>query len=217
MGIMDEPVNGYKSIPTTRVIHDYYESDPTRGFIGGGGIDARAPATPLWLAGRVSGWGQGYMERLADRFTHGVAFVSHATAMQVWTNSVSLDPKVKDKFGRPAIRVTFKDHPNDLALKEWFRAKTLELMEATGAKNIVSAKVDAEDSQVHLLGTCRMGNDPKTSVVDKFHRTHDIKNLFLCDGSSLVTSSRGQPTMTIQALAFRAAEHLIASAKRGDI
>ena len=62
-----------------------------------------------------------------------------------------------------------------------------------------------------------MGNDPTTSVVDRFHRTHDVRNLFICDGSSMVTSSRGQPTETISALAFRAGEHIAAFAKRGEI
>jgi choline dehydrogenase-like flavoprotein len=70
---------------------------------------------------------------------------------------------------------------------------------------------------VHLLGTCRMGNDPKSSVINSDHQTHDVKNLFLCDGSSLVTSGRGQPTMTIEALAFRAADRITALAKRGDL
>ena len=58
-------------------------------------------------------------------------------------------------------------------------------------------------NSVHLLGTCRMGNDPERSVVDKYHRAHDVRNLFVCDGSSFVTSGRGQPTMTIQALSPR--------------
>jgi choline dehydrogenase-like flavoprotein len=62
-----------------------------------------------------------------------------------------------------------------------------------------------------------MGNDPKTSVINTDHRTHDVQNLFLCDGSSLVTGGRGQPTMTIQALAFRAADRIIALAKRGEL
>ena len=62
-----------------------------------------------------------------------------------------------------------------------------------------------------------MGNDPATSVIDKHHRCHDVPNLFICDGSSLVTSGRGQPTMTIQALAFRAGEHIAHFAKRGEI
>jgi choline dehydrogenase-like flavoprotein len=62
-----------------------------------------------------------------------------------------------------------------------------------------------------------MGNDPASSVVDKFHRSHDVPNLFVCDGSSLVTSGRGQPTMTIQALAFRAGEHIARFARRNEI
>jgi len=62
-----------------------------------------------------------------------------------------------------------------------------------------------------------MGNDPGSSVVDRFHRAHDVPNLFICDGSSLVTSGRGQPTMTIQALAFRAAEHIAGFARRGEV
>lgn len=69
----------------------------------------------------------------------------------------------------------------------------------------------------HLLGTCRMGNDPATSVVDRSHRTHDVPNLFLCDGSSFVTSGRGQPTCTIQGLAYRAADHIAQFARRGEI
>jgi len=60
----------------------------------------------------------------------------------------------------------------------------------------------------HPVGTCRMGKDPKTSVIDADHRTHDVPNLFIVDGSSFVTSGRGQPTMTIQALAFRAADRI---------
>jgi choline dehydrogenase-like flavoprotein len=62
-----------------------------------------------------------------------------------------------------------------------------------------------------------MGTDPRTSVIDKFHRTHDVRNLFICDGSSMVTSSRGQPTATISALAFRAGEHIAGLARRGEI
>jgi choline dehydrogenase-like flavoprotein len=62
-----------------------------------------------------------------------------------------------------------------------------------------------------------MGNDRAKSVVDKYHRSHEVPNLFICDGSSLVTSGRGQPTMTIQALAFRAGEHIARFAKRGEI
>ncbi len=69
----------------------------------------------------------------------------------------------------------------------------------------------------HLLGTCRVRDDPRESVGDRYHRAHDVPNLFICDGSSLVTSGRGQPTMTIQALAYRAADHLVMFARRAEI
>jgi choline dehydrogenase-like flavoprotein len=68
-----------------------------------------------------------------------------------------------------------------------------------------------------MLGTCRMGNDPRRSVVDRYHRAHGVPKLFVVDGSSFVTSSRGQPTMTIQALALRASGHMARIAKRGDL
>jgi len=68
-----------------------------------------------------------------------------------------------------------------------------------------------------MLGTCRMGNDPKSSVTDRFHRAHDVRNLFICDGSSLVTGGRGQPNMTIQTLAFRAADRITELARSGRI
>jgi len=74
-----------------------------------------------------------------------------------------------------------------------------------------------KEYSIHELGTCRMGDNPRTSVLNKWNQSHDIKDLFVVDGSSFVTSGRGQPTMTIQALAFRAAEHVGAMAKRGDL
>ena len=90
-------------------------------------------------------------------------------------------------------------------------------MEAAGATQVWNQPVLAPDGGVHLLGTARMGNDPRDSVVDRYHRAHDVPNLFICDGSSFVTSGRGQPTMTIQALAFRAAEHIAGFARAHSI
>ncbi|MBC7561844.1 MAG: GMC family oxidoreductase, partial [Gemmatimonadaceae bacterium] len=93
-----------------------------------------------------------------------------------------------------------------------------ELLLASGAKKVTDNPVnDNPGGAVHLLGTARMGNDPTTSVIDKYHRAHDVKNLFIVDGSSFVTSGRGQPTMTIQALAFRAADHIADFARKGEI
>ena len=88
---------------------------------------------------------------------------------------------------------------------------------ATGALRSFRMPLAESNNLPHLLGTCRMGHDPATSVVDRYHRSHEIANLFICDGSSLITSGRGQPTMTIQALAFRAADHIGRFARLGEI
>jgi choline dehydrogenase-like flavoprotein len=124
---------------------------------------------------------------------------------------------MKDAWGIPAMRVTYKDHPDDIKFAKFLQDRSVEIMDAAGAQKIWKQNVPERSTSVHLLGTCRMGDDPKTSVIDKYHRTHDIPNLFLCDGSSFVTSGRGQPTMTIQALAFRAGEHIGRFAKRNEI
>ncbi|MFT7015864.1 MAG: choline dehydrogenase-like flavoprotein [Pseudohongiellaceae bacterium] len=110
------------------------------------------------------------------------------------------------------------DHPDDIATMKFFYDKSLELMEAAGATSTTGFyPQNGQDGNVHLLGTCRMGNDPASSVVNKFNRAHDVPNLFMVDGSSMVTSGRGQPTMTIMALAFRAADNIIQAANRGEL
>jgi len=113
--------------------------------------------------------------------------------------------------------MTYKDHADDIKLAKWLNEYGLQILDAAGAKKKWTYPIEEQQFAVHLLGTCRMGNDPKTSVINSDHRTHDVKNVFLCDGSSFVTSGRGQPTMTIEALAFRAADRITALAKRGDI
>src|SRR5690606_13446977 len=141
----------------------------------------------------------------------------HTTSLPLESNNISLDPNVKDRWGRPALRVTYRDHPDDLATMRFLQDRGRELLEAAGARRIWTAPVSESTIGAHLLGTCRMGDDPRESVVDRYHRAHDVPNLFICDGSSFVTSGRGQPTMTIQALAFRAAEHIARFARRGEI
>ena len=104
-----------------------------------------------------------------------------------------------------------------MAIAKFLQDRAMELLDAAGAEKFWRMPIEYQTRGAHLLGTCRMGDDEQTSVVDKYHRTHDVPNLFLCDGSSFVTSGRGQPTMTIMALAFRAAEHIGAAARNNEI
>jgi choline dehydrogenase-like flavoprotein len=224
-GLFEHPVNAHKSIPTTRVIHDFYRIDAKHGFYGGGGIDERSlsagrPLGGALNSGLLSGatWGSTFKDNLLREFTHTASFNGHCTSLPLSTNNVTLDPEVKDKWGRPALRTTFMNHPDDLATMKFFMERSMELLDAVGAiQKVGSYAENGQTGGVHLLGTCRMGNDPATSVVDKYNRSHDVPNLFMVDGGSLVTSGRGQPTMTIMALAFRAADHLIQAARRGDV
>jgi choline dehydrogenase-like flavoprotein len=100
---------------------------------------------------------------------------------------------------------------------KWVREKQVELLEAMGARKTWGPPVDVIDTSAHLMGTCRMGSDPQKSVVTPYSRSHDVKNLFIVDGSNFVTSARQQPTATIQALAYRASEHMVMAAKRGEL
>jgi choline dehydrogenase-like flavoprotein len=213
-------LNEYKSVQATRVVHDFYDSDPKRGFYGGGGIDARIGPQPIGWAlvssGDMPRWGADLKARL-EAFPRSMVAMGHTTSLPLERNGVSLDPTLKDAWDIPAIRLTYKDHPDDLEFAQFLQDRAYEIMDAAGAKKIYRAAITPRTGGVQLLGTCRMGNDPATSVIDKYHRTHDVKNLFVCDGSSFVTSGRGQPTMTIQALAFRAGEHIAKFAKRGEI
>jgi len=222
-GVFEHELNEYKSIAVTRIIHDFYDTDPKRGFYGGGGIDMRFDVYPMGFAlggGLPRGtprWGSEYKKALKDYYTRSVFSFGHTTSLPVETNSISLDPIAKDDWGVPALRVTYKDHPDDLKIMKFFSDRGVELMEAAGAVKKWAGPVEEQTFGVHLLGTCRMGNDPKRSVVNKYHRAHDVPNLFVCDGSSFVTSGRGQPTCTIQALAYRAADHIARMAKAGEI
>jgi choline dehydrogenase-like flavoprotein len=220
-GVLDEPLNDYKGYAVSRVMHDFYELEKM-GFHGGGGLDARYDFTPATYALNAlppgtPKWGPEFKKVMCQNFTRTFEIFCHGTSLPVESNGFSLDPTVKDAWGLPALRMTFRDHPNDLQMMNWMKDRALEILDAAGAKTKWANPVTEQEFAVHLLGTCRMGNDPKTSVVNADHRTHDVKNLFLCDGSSMVTSGRGQPTMTIQALAFRAADRITALAKKGEI
>jgi choline dehydrogenase-like flavoprotein len=225
LGLFERELNEYKSIAVTRVIHDFYDSDPRRGFYGGGGLDTRFDVYPIGFALGAYGsmpkdtptWGVEFKKMLREYFTRSMYVIGHATSLPVETNTVTLDDRVKDAWGLPALRITYRDHPDDLKTSKFFLDRGMELLDAAGAIKRIPFPVEEQSFGFHLLGTCRMGNDPKASVVDRNHRAHDVPNLFVCDGSSFVTSGRGQPTMTIQALAYRAAEQMIRMAKAGEI
>jgi choline dehydrogenase-like flavoprotein len=224
MGVFEHPLNEYKSVVATRVLHDYYSSDPQRGFYGGAGIDARFDYYPAGFAldgmpKDMPQWGAEWKRSVGQYYTRMMATLAHSTCLAVEQNSISLDEDVKDAWGLPALRVTFKNHPDDMKTVRFILERQKEILEAAGARKVWVDPVSIEETTFsrHLMGSCRMGDDARTSVVDRWNRAHDVPTLFLVDGSSLVTSGRQQPTATIQALGYRAAEFIQDAARRGAI
>jgi choline dehydrogenase-like flavoprotein len=222
-GIFERQLNDYKGHMQSRLIEDFYDSDPKRGFYGGGRLDARwGYDGPISFALQslppdVPRWGAGFKQFCKDNFTRAMTVQAFCASLPLETNTITLDPEVKDAWGLPAMRVTYTEHPDTLKTRQFFSDRALELLHAAGAVKAWASPVRAARGGGHLHGTARMGNNPKNSVVDKFNRTHDVPNLFVVDGSSFVTIGRNHPTCTIEALAYRAADSLIQEAKKGNV
>ncbi|MBV8828638.1 MAG: GMC family oxidoreductase [Acidobacteriaceae bacterium] len=223
-GLFEHALNEYKGIQVTRLIHDYYASDRNRGFYGGGGIDARFDYYPASFA--LTGlpvdapkWGREYKRIFTTYYNRTMMLLSHTTSLAQPRNTVTLDQDVRDAWGLPGACITSNYHPDDVATMKWLLGRQLEILDTAGALKTWVQPYSVTDNMPsrHLLGTCRMGLDPAKSVVNAFSRTHDVKNLFLVDGSNFVTSGRQQPTATIQALAYRAADHAIRAARKGEL
>ncbi len=133
-------------------------------------------------------------------------------------NHVAIDPNLKDAWGIPSLKIDIAYGDNEQALTndaiecahEMFEAAKIELI----SENLT---MFPPGHSIHEVGTARMGNDPKTSVLNKFNQAHDVKNLFVVDGSCFVSSGCVNPTITILALAMRASEYLIEQHKRGAV
>jgi choline dehydrogenase-like flavoprotein len=221
-GLFEHPLNEYKGCVTGAAIVDYVPNDTQkRGFYGGGRMTARGFTTPIeyGLGGVHSSatWGAAYKKALIDQANHKLAVSNFISQLPVETNTVDLDPDVKDAWGLPAMRITTTSHQNDFKAMQFFIDRSVEILHAAGANEVWADQVTDSRGGAHARGTCRMGNDASKSVVNKFHRAHDVPNLFIVDGSSFVTGGRNHPTMTISALAFRAADHLVRAAKAGNV
>jgi choline dehydrogenase-like flavoprotein len=220
--LFEHELNDYKGVVSGAAIVDWVPSDRSRGFYGGGRMTSRGYYYPIAmglnsLSPGSPRWGAGYKRALREEAQHRMNINCFVTQLPLETNRVDLDPDVKDAWGLPAMRITSTSHPDDIKNMEFFRDRSVEVLEAAGATRVWAGGVNDSRGSAHNRGTCRMGNDPRTSVVDRYHRSHDVRNLFIVDGSSFVTGGRNHPTMTIQALAFRAAEHLVRAARAGDV
>ncbi len=211
-GYVEDELDGGRGPQTVMWSKEFYETDPARDFVRGytlqfvRGTGPANEAITSMAAGRLP-WGadhhRAYRALLHHRMQIGVA----CEDLPEEHNRVTLDPVLKDVHGIPAPKIDYTLSENSRRMMEHGIARASEILEAAGAKNI-SASRTVLNSPGHLLGTARMGVDPERSVVNEWGRCHDVKNLFIIDGSIWVTSGGVNPTSTIQALALYIADQI---------
>jgi len=203
-GTFEEPINAFKGMQMGHVmVQDYYQPDSGNGYARGY-ILLSYMMTPVTYA-NLSGtfYGAELKDFLHD-YAHTAAWWAHAEGLPYAHNTVTLDSEVRDARGLPVARITYEWGENDVRLAAAARDKAVEMLNASGARRVrIGLNYGA-----HAMGSCRMGRDSKTSVVNEWCQSHDIANLFICDTSVFVTGSGVNPTLTAMAIASRSAEHI---------
>ncbi len=211
-GYVEEEMDGDRGPMTVSWSKEFYETVPGRGFLRGYTLQfarGTGPANEAILSmamGRLP-WGPDHHRVYRSLMYHNLRVGVACEDLPEPHNRVTLDPVLKDSHGIPAPRIDYTLGDNTRAMMEHGIARGWEIMTAAGARHI-STNRNNLNSPGHLLGTARMGNDPERSVVNAWGRSHDVKNLFIVDGSIWVTSGGVNPTSTIQALALYIADQI---------
>ncbi len=183
------------------------------GFEGGSGTKM-FPGEAIGLPG----FGAGYKKKVRDYAGAFIDIGGFGEVLARYENHVALDPVVKDRWGIPVLQFHIKFGDNEKKMCEDMAETAQEMFETAGIEIVqVSRDMLTEGWSIHELGTARMGNDPKTSVLNQYQQSHDVKNLFVVDGSSHVSAANQNPTWTIMALCWRSCDYLAEELKRGNL
>lgn len=211
-GRFPDVVYQYKAPPSLALSQHFYETDPRNDYVRGFTIEAIGPFPQAFARqahASLGLWGRELRDFMID-YNHYAGWGIVGECLPDDNNTVSLDPEEKDQYRLPVARVTFAWGENDKRIIEAGIKRQREILDAAGAE----ITWDADDT-AHLLGACRMGSDPRNSVVDQWCRSWDVPNLLICDGSVFVTSAGVNPSLSIQAIAARTADHIISQSGTG--
>ena len=214
-GIMPGPVHLDRGTQMAGIIMDESRFDPARGFVGGYELETLPGFGLAGVAANMKpgGWGREYAEDI-EQYRNTACMWIVGEDMPQETNGVTLHPTEKDQHGLPVPIVHFKDHSNDIAMRNHAFKAGGDVYRAAGATKVYER---GPFSSTHNLGTCRMSERPQDGVCNKFGQTHDIPNLFISDGSQFTTGAAENPTLPIVALAIRQAEYLAEQLRRGEV
>ena len=208
-GIFDKPVRMYRGITMAGCIKDERYHKPDREFVGGYYMETQHLGLSF-LAGNIAtnadfgGWGREYT-RTMEGYENMAGMWLVGEDMPQATNCVTLHPTEKDQFGMPIPNVHFDDHVNDIAMRNHAYKRGAMVYDAVGATHIIRVPPSLS---AHNLGTCRQSARHEDGVCNKWGQAHDIKNLFISDGSQFTTGAAANPTLTIVALAIRQADYI---------
>ncbi len=211
-GIFEQPVEGHRGIAAGALVsHHFYETDMARGFRRGvklQGLGSHGPAlTALGSLGRRLPWGTRHHATFANTFGHAFSLSICSDDMPDVQNRVVLSGHLADSDDVPAPKVIYRVPGEAKAALDFGRARATEALAEAGAAEFIEMDSVA-GAGFHLMGTARMGDNPETSVVDRWGESHDVAGLFVLDGSAFVTAAAANPTNTIQALALRGADRI---------
>ncbi len=210
-GRFKDRLDGYKGPTGCSIIcQEFYETDPARDFVRGYSFEMLRGVGPVQTFMRGLGtipWGPGHHEAYDELWDKSAGMVIICEDLPEECNRVTLDPKLCDADGIPAPKIDYRLSENSERMLAHAVERGKEALSAAGAVE-TDALAPLAPAGWHLMGTARMGTDPERSVVDAHGRSHDVKNLFIIDGSVFVTSGGVNPTNTIQALALYVAEHI---------
>jgi choline dehydrogenase-like flavoprotein len=212
-GLFPERLDGYQGPGGCGLMsHEFYETDRSRGFVRGYSFEMLRGIGPVTTAlwGMQSGlipWGEAHHDGYAAIFNHTAGLLAICEDLPDADNRVTLDDELTDANGIPAPKLHYRVDDNTTRMLEYGVARAKEALEAAGAI-ASSAESPWQIAGWHLMGTARMGTDPERSVVNEWGRCHDVRNLFVIDGSIFVTAAAVNPTNTIQALALYVADSI---------
>ncbi len=211
-GVVSDETDGYRGPPLSIWSKEFYETDASRGFVRGFTLEMhrgnRVVGTALngVMSGRIP-WGEGHHDAYRRLHNHMLGMSAICEDLPEEHNRVTLDPDLKDSDGIPAPKIDYKLSENSQRMLDFAVERGTELLETCGATEIL-VQSPIPFGGWHLLGTARMGSDPTKSVVNEWGRSHDVRNLFVIDGSIFVTSAGVNPTQTIQSLALYIADQM---------
>ena len=223
-GLHPEPLGSYRGLPADSICWDFNAPDAIPGVVGGCRFSPTTAeanlAGPINHARRVvGGWGKEHQRRMRETFGNVLSVGGIGEHLPNSRCFIDLDPEKRDRHGVPKARIHGHMGEEDIRRLEFMAKTCRDILAASGVEELVEeyGSLDALNA-THVFGTCRMGDDPATSVVDSFGRSHRWKNLFITDASVFPSSGGGEsPSLTIEALSLRTAEHLVQLLSRNDL